>query len=85
MANLSLRGCDQELLQALRRLSAARRISVNRLILETLADALLGAGKKPRRYHDLDELAGTWSVAEANHFDRVTAAFSTVDRELWQQ
>jgi plasmid stability protein len=83
MATLTLRGYDADLEKALKETSARRGISVNHLILDTLRDALLGNGKKPRRYDDLDSLAGTWSVAEAEEFDAAVEDFEKIDGELW--
>jgi hypothetical protein len=38
----------------------------------------------PKVFDDLDELAGTWSAAQASAFERDTAAFSEVDPALWK-
>lgn len=84
MATLTVRGCDEALDQALKTASARRGISVNRLILETLRESFLGRGKKPRRYDDLDALAGSWSAAEASAFAEAVAPFEEIDRELWR-
>ena len=84
MATLTLRGCDADLEKALKENGARRGISVNRLILDTLRETFLGGGKKPRRYDDLDALAGTWSVAEAHEFDAAIADFAVIDDELWK-
>lgn len=84
MATLTLRGCDAELEKALKETGARRGVSVNRLILDTLREAFLGGGKKPRRYDDLDALAGTWSVAEAAEFDAALSDFAVIDDELWK-
>lgn len=75
MSKLTLRGCDEELDRALKETSRRRGISVDRLILETLKDRLLGPGKKPLRYDDLDALAGTWTAAEAAEFDAAVQGF----------
>lgn len=83
MSTLTLRGCDAELEKALKETGARRGVSVNRLILETLREAFLGSGKKPRRYDDLNSLAGTWSAAEAAEFEAAIADFSLIDNELW--
>jgi len=83
MSTLTLRGCDEDLDTALKEASHRRGVSVNRLILDTLRDALMGKGKKPRRYNDLDALAGTWSTAEAAKFDTALQDFENIDPELW--
>ena len=82
--NLTLRGCDEDLGRALKREAEKRRVSVNRLILDTLRDALTG-GKSTRKYHDLDSLAGTWTAAEAAEFDASVKVFESVDPELWDR
>lgn len=82
--NLTLRGCDEDLGRALKREAERRSVSVNRLILDTLRDALLVRGK-PRRYRDLDSLAGTWTAAEASEFERALEPFESVDPELWDR
>lgn len=35
-------------------------------------------------YHDLDALAGTWSVEEARAFHTAMSAFSQIEPALWQ-
>ena len=37
-----------------------------------------------QRYHDLDNLAGTWSAEVADVFRLVTADFAQIDETLWQ-
>jgi hypothetical protein len=37
-----------------------------------------------QRYHDLDELAGTWSDTEAQEFQQAVAALDQIDPTLWQ-
>jgi hypothetical protein len=83
MANLTLRGCDEELTRALKTASKRRGVSVNRLILETLGEVLIGDKNARRRHDDLDHLAGTWSEEEAAAFERSTAGFEELDAALW--
>jgi len=83
MANLTLRGCDEELAHALKATSRRRGVSVNRLILETLRETILGEGKPKRRHDDLDRLAGTWTEEEAETFERAVAGFEELDNSLW--
>lgn len=37
-----------------------------------------------QRYHDLDALAGTWSVEEADEFHHAIIELNQVDSTLWQ-
>jgi hypothetical protein len=50
---------------------------------ETIVLQLIHRGMLPT-YHDLDSLAGTWSEADAEEFERATASFRQVDEELWR-
>ena len=36
-----------------------------------------------QRYHDLDSLAGTWSVEEADEFHHAIADLEQIDANLW--
>jgi hypothetical protein len=79
MANVLVRGLDAATLSKLRATARRRRISVNRLIVETLKREQ-GA---PETYDDLDYLAGRWSKAQLKAFEAATAPFSKIDPELW--
>ncbi|MCX7026003.1 MAG: hypothetical protein NT061_00635 [Spirochaetes bacterium] len=83
MANISLRGCDEELSRAMKQVSVRKGMSVNRLILETLRESLLSSNAKKRRHDDLDYLAGTWNEEEARTFDLTVADFEKIDEDLW--
>ena len=86
MANLSVRGVAEKSLQRIKQAAKSRGVSVNRLITEML-DAEAGvasATKQLTTHHDLDKLAGTWSVAEARAFRQAAALFGKIDKELWR-
>lgn len=80
MPNLSVRGLDTATLARIRSVARRRRVSVNRVIVETLREQY--AAGQPE-YHDLDALAGTWSKEEAEEFEAAIAPFGEVDAELW--
>jgi len=80
MANLSVRGLDSATLARIRSIARRRRVSVNRVIVETLREQY---GAREPGFHDLDRLAGTWSEAEADAFDAAVAPFGQIDPELW--
>jgi hypothetical protein len=76
---------DSRLRDALEREAARRRQSLNKTVLALLAEALGLAEAAPREpYGDLDELAGTWSKAEAERFDAALTAQRQVDAKLWR-
>jgi hypothetical protein len=65
-----------------RRTGAPVEAVIARLIQRGLA-AESGAGTAPR-YHDLDELAGTWSADEADAFRASIGDFARIDPALWR-
>ncbi len=84
MATMSIRGLDDQVLARLKSQAEQEGGSLNSLVLRLLqgtgTSVQLGALKK---FDDLDALAGTWSDAEAQAFERNTAAFADVDTALW--
>lgn len=86
MANISLRGLDENTALRLKDEARRRGLSVNALVLQLIRQ---GIGKRPtgpRRpiYHDLDVLAGTWSPEEAATFLKALSDFERVDDEVWR-
>lgn len=80
MANLSLRGLDSATVARIRSSARRLKVSVNRLIVETLR---LHYAPGPRPRDQIDELAGTWSTQEAREFKEGIKPFSEVDPALW--
>ena len=80
MANLSLRGLDAPTLARIKTNARRRKVSVNRLIVETLREHY-SAGS--RGFDDLDALAGAWTSAEAAAFETAVAPFAEIDASLW--
>ena len=85
MKRLTLRGIDEELEEELQKRAERWSCSLNATILRLLREATGQTQKKfGRRYHDLDDLAGTWSEEEKEEFDEALAPLSRIDEELWQ-
>jgi hypothetical protein len=80
MANISLRGLDDPTLSRIKTNARRRKVSVNRLIVETLREHY-SAGA--REFDDLDALAGAWSNAESAAFVSAVAPFGEIDAALW--
>lgn len=83
MCNLTIRGCDDALMDAIRRESGNRSESINKLVLEAI-EARYGTGKKTRRHSDLAALAGTWSEEDSRAFTDALAGSRTVNPEDWK-
>lgn len=65
--------------------ASRRGTSVNTLILQFIS-AGIGAKaptKKRHEYHDLDQLAGTWTEEDAADFMSAVSDFEHIDKELW--
>ena len=80
MPNISLRGIDDPTLGRIKASAKRRKISVNRLIVDTLR-AQFGAAQKG--FDDLDELAGKWTDAQAREFESAVAPFGEIEPGLW--
>jgi hypothetical protein len=65
----------------LRRRADAQRQSLNDVAVQAL-ECGLGLADQPVRYHDLDDLAGTW--VDDPEFDDAIAQIDKVDPELWR-
>ncbi len=85
MKRLTVRNIDDRLHAALKREARQRGMSVNRYVLQVLAEAT-GGGTAPMHaqvYHDLDHLAGTWTPEQAGEFSRFLDGQRQLDEALW--
>ena len=80
MPNFSLRDLDTATLARIKSTARRQKLSVNRLIVETLRQHYAPGNRAP---DELDALAGTWSEAEADEFNAAIAPFGEIDRALW--
>ncbi|TAN49687.1 MAG: hypothetical protein EPN21_11025 [Methylococcaceae bacterium] len=87
MANMSIRGLDDQVLVRLKIQAEQEGSSLNSLVLHLLQGQKSAAipSSALKKFDDLDALAGTWSEEEAQAFERNTAAFAEVDAALWNQ
>ena len=61
----------------------SQRTSINSLFLKIIEQGIgyRRHGKKTC-YHDLDNLAGTWTKEEAKAFEENTKVFESIDKEI---
>jgi hypothetical protein len=85
MGTMTLRGIDERIAGALKERARKEDSSVNTVMLRILKESL-GLEKKKRSvlYDDLDYLAGTWNAQDAAEFERATAVFEAVDKDMWK-
>lgn len=82
--NFNLRGIPLDVMTTLKHEAEKQHTSVNLLILKFIEQSIGYSHeiKKPV-YHDLDKLAGTWSVKDAKEFKQYIKHFEKIDKELW--
>lgn len=85
MKTLSLRGIDEELAENLKKTAKKTGTSLNKTVLEILRKSV-GVNSKKREvvYHDLDDLAGTWTESDWEQFKKATKQFGAIDKDLWK-
>lgn len=87
MKAVTLRSLPANVAEAIRKEAHRKGLSLNKAVISLLANRVgVGEKKKSRqtRYHDLDDLAGSWSKKEAAEFDKSLAAQRTIDLDLWK-
>jgi hypothetical protein len=77
----TIRQVPETIDDALRKLAVREGTSLNAVALGALR-AGSGTDTGELRFHDLDNLAGTWVTDPA--FDKAVEAFKTIDEGLWK-
>ncbi len=84
MKTLSLRGIEDELADALKKKAQQTGTSINKTVLKLIRESIgLEKKKLTRVYHDLDQLAGTWTKKDEREFKKKTEFFHKIDEEIW--
>lgn len=76
----TLRGIPERLDEVARERARRQNQSLNATLVEALGRGL-GLDGEVRRYHDLDDLAGTW--VEDPEFDQAIRDLDRVDEAMW--
>ncbi len=85
MKAITVRNIPPELAAILEKEAQSSDTSLNKTVIRLLEKAT-GLLPRPgrRRYHDLDDLAGSWSPEEAAEFERALGDQRQIDPELWR-
>jgi len=85
MKAITIRGIETEVAEKLKQTASSQGKSTNRLVLDIIEKELgFEKGKRySRRYHDLDDLFGTWSEAEFQKISNTIKSERQIDPELW--
>ena len=87
MNQLTVRGFDDELSAAMRRLARRKGISLNQAALRLLrkgAGLTDGEGGAETVGSSLDHLIGSWTSQEADAIDSALEDFGTIDEAIWK-
>ena len=84
MKAITLRNIPPDLATILEKEAKESATSLNKTVIRLLEKAT-GLLSRPgrHRYHDLDELAGSWTPEEAREFEAELADQRRIDPELW--
>lgn len=82
MKQFTLRSIPPNVEQMLRVTARKRGKSINKVAIELLRESLHVPESESRK-RSIRHLAGGWSAADAHAFEKNTALFEKVDREVW--
>ena len=81
---LTLRNLPAPVARAIRKRAQEKKVSLNKAVIGLLEEASGTGAKGKHLYHDLDHLAGQWSVKEAKAFEASLAEQRGIDDEAWR-
>lgn len=86
MKAITLRNLPPEIARAVQRRAKQKKTSVNKAVIDLLEESAGTRARTPApvRYHDLDDLAGTWTEKEAAAFETLLTEQRRIDPELWK-
>lgn len=86
MKAITLRNLPPDLAITLEKEAAATGRSLNKTVIHLLekATGLSGLPPKQSRFHDLDDLAGSWSGKQTREFDQNLQDLRQIDPDLWE-
>lgn len=81
---ITLRNLPAPVAQAVRERAARYDVSLNKSVIQLLEDAV-GASREPpvAVHHDLDDLIGSWTAAQARAAERALAGQRRIDPGMW--
>lgn len=86
MKAITLRNLPTDLAETLEREAAATGRSLNKTVIRLLEKATGVSGSPPKttRFHDLDDLAGSWTNKQAREFERHLQDQRQIDPDIWE-
>ncbi len=84
MKAITLRNVPPAVEKAIRAKARQKRISVNRAVIELLAERVGISERRRTVHHDLDRFIGSWTAKEAKEFDDALGEMRQIDPEIWK-
>lgn len=81
MSQITIRDIPTPVENELRRLASEKRISLSRMAVILIQNAL---GFSPAKKRDVSCVYGKWSSEDADEFQRNTASTREIDEEIWK-
>lgn len=80
---IQIQKADESIIQQVEQKAKQQNIGLNELLLHLVRTGLQILQVQQPIYHDLDELAGTWSKDDERIFEQATSDFGQIDEALW--
>jgi plasmid stability protein len=84
MKTITLRNVPTAIAEKIQQQAERNGTSLNKAVVDLLAQAINGSQEERHPYHDLDHLAGSWSAKEAETIDAELDRHRPLDAELWK-
>src|SRR5574341_2616538 len=84
MKTLTLRNVPPHVATAISRRARERGTSLTKAVISLLEDGLGTRQGVGPRYHDLDDLAGSWAREEAATFEEALREQRAIDQDVWR-
>jgi len=81
MKAMSVRYIDEETFEKVKKAARETGLSVNKYVVELLENAV---NKNSERFHDLDDLLGSWDNEEVKLVSKAVKSQRKIDKELWK-
>lgn len=84
MSQITIRNLPGYLEKQIRSLSKKNNLSLNKTIIQLIKKSL-GGGSEVVKKRSLSDLSGSWSQNEYREFEKNTAVFNKIDKEIWKK
>jgi hypothetical protein len=80
---IQLQKTDESIISQIKQEAKQQNIDFNAFLIDLIRTGLQTLQNQQPIYHDLDNLAGTWSKEDEETFTQATTDFNRIDEALW--